>query len=107
MKIPARYTGLMAVSLVAGLGPYFNGDGSQRSSLTLNPGDEIMMEAADIIGKTILYDPAGGKDPLSLGVGHIVLPRHASLTREKLTALGYEFHAGRSDFEEIIAPAQE
>lgn len=98
--IPARYIGNYPVSLPKGR-RFYNVDGTPRTSLMLEYGDELMMPDAEIIGQTILHDPTRQTTPQHLGVGHVVKPEHASLSPEGLAELGYEFHSGRTDFQAI------
>jgi hypothetical protein len=101
-KIPARYIGGHTVQLPAGLGPFYNIDGTRRTSLLLETGDTLMMPETEIIGQTYLFDPRGQTDPLHLGAGKRVLPEHVGLDDRELSLLGYEFHQGRPDFEPVV-----
>lgn len=58
-----------------------------------------MMPSEEILGKTVLI-PKNGK-PLYLGVGRVILPEHKDVPVEELGLLGYQFDAGRPDFEPV------
>jgi hypothetical protein len=81
--------------------PYYNIDGSKRESLSLEPGDELLVRDEDIYGKTLLHDPNQNKPSLYLGLGKVVIPEHTDLSDEERAELGYEYHLGRPDFEAI------
>lgn len=98
--IPARYIGNHAVSLPKGR-RFYNTDGTLRTSLILEHGDELLMPDAEIIGQTILHDPTRQTMPQHLGAGHVVKPEHASLSPDELAEIGYSFEMGRSDFQVI------
>lgn len=101
--VPARYIGNAPIGLHNVKWDLRNIDGSERTSLLINHGDTLMMPRPEIIGFTILEDPRQQKDPLYLGDGRVVLPKHAGKSAEELDALGYVFNIGRSDFELIEA----
>ena len=100
-KIPARYIGPVGKRLSKALGPYFDASGTRRTKHFLNPGDTLMLPDVEVLGQTYLFDPKGEKAPLWLGVGRVVLPQHQQTSERDLAILGYEFHAGRSDFEPL------
>jgi len=104
---PARYKG-HGVGLREG--NYYNTDGSKRKrlvdgtpvdNLSLEPGDELLLQDEDVYGKTLLFDPQGNRQPLYLGLGRVVKPEHADLSDKERAELGYERHLGRPDFEPI------
>ena len=106
-KIPARYIGGHQLVLAGYQGPHYDGNGNRLTSLVISPGDTLMMEQHEIRGMSYKFDPRGIDDPLLLGYGsHIVLPEHQGLPDEMLEALGYSFHTGRIDFEEIVPETQ-
>ena len=106
-KIPARYIGGHQLVLAGYQGPHYDGNGNRLTSLVISPGDTLMMEQHEIRGMSYKFDPRGIDDPLLLGYGsHIVLPEHEGLPDEMLEALGYSFHTGRADWEEIISETQ-
>jgi hypothetical protein len=97
--VAARYIGHHAARLAQRLA--FNIDGTRRESSLLESGDTLMMPEREILGFTLLHDPHMASDPLDLGAGKRVLPEHAGMNPEQLDALGYQFNAGRSDFEPL------
>lgn len=103
--IPARYIG-DGTALQPRSKPYLDADGKRLKSLQLQTGDTIMMDEAEVIGQTYLFDSAGKQDPLYLGAGHKILPEHKDLTREEIAKI-YEFHIGREDFEPLNKPEEE
>ena len=106
-KIPARYIGGHQLVLAGYQGPHYDGNGNRLTSLVISPGDTLMMQPHEIRGMSYKFDPRGIDDPLLLGYGsHIVLPEHQGLPDEMLEALGYQFHLGRSDFEEVVPETQ-
>lgn len=98
--IPAKYIGAHA-AVLSGTGPYYNIDGTRRTSMALDTGDEIMMPDKEVLGQTMKFDPNGIVEPLLLGAGRVVLPEHAQLNDQALAEEGYEFHMGRPDFEAL------
>ena len=98
-NVAARYIGPAGLRLSNALGPYLDAHGQRRTNLYLTPGDTLMLPDVEVLGQTYLFDPKSINDPLWLGVGRVVLPEHATLSERELAVLGYEFHAGRSDFE--------
>ena len=102
-KIPARYIGGHQLVLAGYQGPHYDGNGNRLTSLVISPGDTLMMQPHEIRGMSYKFDPRGIDDPLLLGYGsHIVLPEHQGLPDEMLETLGYSFHLGRPDFEEVV-----
>lgn len=99
-RVPARYIGHHAVNVVAALGPYYNADGTRRTSLIIETGDELLMPEREILGYTIRYI---GESAFDLGTGRRVAPEHADLGDIELSLLRYEFHQGRADFEPLTA----
>jgi hypothetical protein len=99
--VPAKYIGHHAINLVAGLGPFFNADGSRRQSLTVEYGDIILMPEREILGQSYFrsLDTEGHVQLVDMGAGKRVKAEHADLTDEALSQLGYEFHLGRADFQ--------
>lgn len=104
--VPARYVGIHPVELAPGK-PHYNIDGTRRgiTDNTLSPGDTLMMTDEDVLGKTILEDPHGVRDPVQLGIGRVILPEHQGKSLEELGLIGYVWHAGRPDFEPINSDA--
>jgi hypothetical protein len=102
--VPARYVGSHLVDLQQTGKKWFNIDGSPRALLKLMNGDTVMMPAEEILGKTV-YFPKNG-NPLYLGVGRVILPEHADVPVDELGLLGYQFDAGRTDFELVEAPTK-
>ncbi len=104
--IPARYIGIHPVELAPGK-PHYNIDGTRRGieDNTLSPGDTIMMTDEDVLGKTLLFDPHGVRDPVQLGIGRVILPEHQGKSLEELGLLGYEWHEGRPDFRALADEA--
>lgn len=100
-KVPARYIGGYEVLLGPSGGPYVDGNGTRLSSLVLRHGDTLMIEEQELRGISYKFDPRGVNDPLQVGYGHVVLPEDEGKSDEELQALGYQFHRGRADFEEI------
>lgn len=103
-QIPARYIGGHSVLLSAFQGPFRHADGTPLESLLITRGDTLMLGAREVLGASYKFDPTGQSDPLDLGVGRVVLPDDAELSAAELTAAGYEFHEGRSDFEPLRVP---
>lgn len=105
--VAARYIGHHAINLVAGLGPFFNADGTRRQSLTVEHGDILLMPEREILGQSFYrYEDTDGKPQLEdLGPGKRIKAEHASLSDEELLHLPqhgeYEFHLGRADFEYV------
>lgn len=95
--VPARYIGSHLVDLQQTGKQWFDIDGTPRSLLKLMNGDTVMMPAEEILGKTVLIPKNG--NPLYLGVGRVILPEHKDVPVEELGLLGYQFDAGRTDFE--------
>ena len=96
--IPAEYTGDHEVMLSKHGGPYIDASGKQLESRLLHKGDVIHMNEEEVNGFTVLLDPRAEKEPTHLGPGRVVLPEHTTHSPEQLSALGYQFHQGRSDF---------
>jgi hypothetical protein len=97
-KIPARYIGSYPVMASTQL---YNIDGTLRNSYLISHGDEILMEASEVIGETWIFDPRGQHDPVYLGAGHMVRDEDKGKSDDQLSAIGYQFSLGRSDFEAI------
>ncbi|HZU01520.1 MAG TPA: hypothetical protein VFA10_17765 [Ktedonobacteraceae bacterium] len=104
-KIPARYIGEHTLKLGSYGGPYYDGEGNLRDSLLLHTGDTLMMEEHEIRGDTYLFDPRGEAPTQFLGTGRVVKPEHAGLRDAELAQVGYQFCAGRPDFQEIVPGA--
>lgn len=99
-KIAARYIGSHHVLLAAGMGPYYDAQGQRKEDLTLSYGDTLMMPAEEVLGKTVLRL----NDQLFvLGHGQVIRPEDKNKSEEELSAIGYTFHQGRSDFEAVTA----
>ena len=81
--------------------PYYNVDGTRRGSLSLEPGDEMLMRDEDIYGKTLWHDPQGNRPSQYIGLGKVVKPEHAGKEETELLDIGYEWHEGRRDFEPV------
>jgi hypothetical protein len=96
--LPARYIGTSKMRLSRGTGPYYNLDGTRRTTLDLFTGDEMLMPERELLGQTYLHDPRGELQSYHLGSGHVVLPGHEEHEPVELSALGYEFHQPRPDF---------
>ena len=105
--IPARYIGNHEVQLFKHGGPYRDGNGNPLQELLLRSGDTLMMPAQEVLGMTWLTDPRCQEDPVSLGVGRVVLPEHQQLSDAELIDIGYQFHMGRSDFEPIVSATEQ
>lgn len=100
-KVPARYIGEHSI-LLSPLGkPYFDAQGKPLQSLVLRKGDTLYINEGEARGESWLHDPAREKESLWLGTGKCVKEEHAGLSAEEHEQLGYEFHGGRGDFEEI------
>lgn len=100
-KIPARYLG--PGGMLKG-GPYYNADGSRRETNMLSRGDILLLDESEVRGHTYKREADG--QFLTLGAGKVVKPEHQGCTPEALDALGYEFHAGRPDFEPVEGQGQ-
>lgn len=83
-------------------GPYLDGDGKPRTDLLLRPGEVIMMPEQEVRGQTWLYDPSGNNAPVYLGSGRVIQSQDGGKSAEELSSLGYQFHEGRADFEEVV-----
>lgn len=106
LMAPARYVGEHPVRISRQHGPVHASDASaarleRRDGSLLRHSETLLLPAAEVYGQSYLYDPRGERDPLALGVGRCVLPEHAGLSPEELSAVGYEFQEGRSDFEPV------
>lgn len=95
--VPVRWRGSHSVKLRAVDGQRFDAAGKPITRGVLNPGDTLMVPAAEAFGQTIKWDPQELKDPLYLGVGRVVLPEDAGKSDAELAVLGYEFQLGRAD----------
>jgi hypothetical protein len=100
--VPARYVGTNKIQRSKMQGPGIDGNGNRRSTLAIEYGDVLMMPEREILGQTYLFDPQGNNPPQDLGAGRRVKPEHVGKSDEELAALGYEFHAGRSDFQLVV-----
>lgn len=100
--VPARYIGNHVVDLQQTGKQWLNIDGTPRPLLKLMNGDTVMMPSEEILGKTVFLPKNG--NPLYLGVGRVTLPEHANVPVEELSFLGYQFDAGRPDFELAESP---
>jgi hypothetical protein len=125
-RIPARYIGASPVILSQKRpgDPYLDANGLPlqpkfpgENGLRLDYGDTLMVDAVEVLGKTILVDsnpdPQKALPSLDLGAGLHLIPEHAgqdwkSLVQVKFPYGGdpmvrwqYEFHLGRMDFEPI------
>lgn len=98
-KIAARYIGQHEVVLSKLGGPYVDASGARLSERVLRPGDTLMVNEPEVLGETWLHDPRHIKPSENLGSGRVVKPEHQGLSDDELSVLGYQFHAGRSDFE--------
>lgn len=102
-KVPARYIGEHGIILSPLGRPYFDAQGKPLKSLALRTGDTLYINEGEARGESWWHDPARVKDSLHLGTGKRVMAEHATLSAEEHAALGYEFHQGRGDFEEITS----
>lgn len=102
-KVPARYIGEHSILLSPHGRPYFDASGKPLQSLALRKGDTLYINEGEARGESWLHDPAPEKESLWLGTGKRVLPEHAGLSPEEHEALGYSWHQGRPDFEEITS----
>lgn len=118
--VPARYIGHFAARLRPRRGGYKDASGAPRTgptALLLEPGQTLMLPESELRGATFLVDPSGlAGEAEWLGAGFTPLPQHAGLDRDSLIGLRfprdgasgpprmYQFHDGRSDFQEIDAP---
>lgn len=103
--IPARYIGEHEMTLSKYGGPYLGEDGKPRMDLHVHSGDVIMMNEDEVIGFTVLLDPRHVNDPQPLGPGRVVLDEHRDKSAAELAVIGYQFHEGRPDFEQVRAVA--
>lgn len=109
-KVPARYRGDHAVRLPPLHGPYFDGSGKRLESFLLSPGDTLMVWEQEVKGQTFLLNDNGAE---WLGYGHVVKPEHQEALAGKseqeqaeiLSALRYQFHSPRSDFQALESEA--
>jgi hypothetical protein len=95
----ARYKGY-GTGLRKGI-DYRNTDGSKRESLSLEPGDELLIQDEDVYGKTLWHDPQGNRRSEYIGLGKVVKPEHAGKSDQELREIGYEWHAPRPDVEPV------
>jgi hypothetical protein len=105
-KVPARYTGEHEI-ILAGFGrPYFDADGKMLEDLQLRHGDTLYITEEEARGVSWLHDPARQKESLRIGTGKCVPdhPDYLGKSESDLMTLGWEYHAARSDFEEIVKP---
>ena len=100
-KIAARYIGDHPLTLPKEFAPYRDGDGKALSTLSLYPGDTLMMPETEVLGQTFLEDPRAERDTLWLGPGRVILPADQDKSPEELGQIGYSFHEGRPDFEPV------
>jgi hypothetical protein len=100
-KVPAKYIGEHSILLSPFGKPYFDAQGKPLESLVLRKGDTLYINEGEARGESWWHDPARVKDSLHLGTGKRVFPEHAGLSEEEYEQLGYSFHGGRPDFEEI------
>lgn len=105
MKIACTYVGEHKVMLFPQGGPYFDKDGQMLTELTISSGQTLMMEDTEVLGYTILQDLRNESEPLYLGVGRVILPQDESKSDEELSAMGYQFHTGRTDFAPYQQPS--
>ncbi|HUY79738.1 MAG TPA: hypothetical protein VMV29_23400 [Ktedonobacterales bacterium] len=111
--VAARYIGDYPVVLSRQHGPVYAPDtvdadgtivpGVRIDGTLIGKGDQVMMPAAEVLGQTYWHDPQRQQPSLSIGVGAVVRPEHAGLSRAQLMAIGYDFHEGRRDFEAVVA----
>src|SRR6266568_3703354 len=108
-QIPARYIGQFDITLSKLGGPYYDGDGQRLTDFVLHPGQILMMNDEEILGFTMLLDPRHELPSQKLGVGRVILDQDKGLSDQELLLKGYQFHAGRTDFEpvKITAPLGE
>jgi hypothetical protein len=104
--VAARYKGDYPVVLSRQHGPIRDDQGQRIDGMVIGKGDVVMLPAAEVLGQTYWHDPHHQAPSLYIGVGAVVRPEHAGLSRAELQAIGYDFHEGRSDFEAVVsAPA--
>ena len=111
--VAARYIGDYPVVLSRQHGPVYAPDtvdadgkivpGQRIDGTLIGKGDLVMLPAAEVLGQTYWHDPQRQQPSLSIGVGAVVRPEHAGLSRAQLMAIGYDFHEGRRDFEAVVA----
>ena len=109
--VAARYIGDYPVVLSRQHGPVYAPDtvdadgtivpGARIDGTLIGKGDLVMLPAAEVLGQTYWHDPHQQAPSLYIGVGAVVRPEHAGMTRAALHAIGYDFHEGRSDFEAV------
>jgi hypothetical protein len=126
-RIAARYIGTSPVFLMPRPGdPYLDANGaplqpretpfSGNKGLFIAAGESLMLEEAEVLGQTLLYDAHGNNNPVTLGVGCCLLPQHQGQDWHTLSGVpftydgtapgvlmpagmvAYEFHEGRPDF---------
>jgi len=105
-KVPARYISETPIVLAPFGKPYFDANGKPLESLALRKGDTLYINEGEARGESWLHDPQRVKESLRLGSGKRVLPEHAGLSADEHEQIGYEFHGGRGDFEEILPEGQ-
>lgn len=104
-KIACTYVGEHQVQLFPQGGPYFDKDGQMIVNTVISKGQTLMMEDSEVLGYTLLQDLRNESEPIYLGVGRVVLPQDEGKSDEELSAMGYQFHTGRTDFEPYQQPS--
>lgn len=103
-RVPARYVGEYEVVLSPFGRPYFDADGRLLSNLRLRTGDTLYITEGEARGESWLHDPKREKPSAYLGTGKCIPDKepYQGKSEEELRALGWDYHAKRGDFEEIV-----
>jgi hypothetical protein len=102
-KIPVRYIGGHSV-ILKDPGSVYGLDGKPVTSGLLEHGALILMEDVEVLGQTLLEEVRGAGLLRFLGAGRVILPEHQNVPADQLEQHGYQFHAGRTDFEPYQEP---
>lgn len=105
-KVPARYIAEHEVILANFGGPYFDASGKMLENLRLRKGDTLYITEGEARGESWLHDPKRERESVYLGTGKRIPddPLYSGKSEEELRALGWDYHALRSDFQEIVIP---
>jgi hypothetical protein len=105
-KVPARYVGETPIVLSPVGRPYFDANGKPLKSLALRTGGTLYVNEGEARGESWWHDPRRVEDSVRVGTGKVIMEKHEDVPADQLEQIGYEWHQGRSDFEEILPEGQ-